>query len=58
LLGFSLLYYILLAELKAVKEYLLDNFNKDFIILSQALYTLSVLFVKKSNRGLQFCIDY
>jgi hypothetical protein len=58
LLGFSLLYYMLLAELKTVKEYLFDNFNKGFIVLSQALYTSPVLFVKKPNRGLQFCIDY
>jgi hypothetical protein len=58
LLRFSLLYYMSLAELKTVKEYLFDNLNKGFIVLSQALYTSSVLFVKKSNRGLQFCIDY
>jgi hypothetical protein len=58
LLRFSLLYYMLLAELKAVKEYLFDNFNKGFIVLSQALYTSSVLFVKKPNRGLQFYINY
>jgi hypothetical protein len=49
---------MLLAELKTVKKYLFDNFNKGFIVLSQALYTLSVLFVKKPNRGLQFCINY
>jgi hypothetical protein len=58
LLRFSLLYYMLLAELKAVKEYLFKNLNKGFIVLSQALYTLPVLFVKKPNRGLQFCINY
>jgi hypothetical protein len=58
LLRFSLLYYISLAELKTVKEYLFNNFNKGFIVLSQALYTLSVLFVKKPNRGLQFYINY
>jgi hypothetical protein len=49
---------MLLAELKAVKEYLFDNLNKGFIVLSQALYTSPVLFVKKPNRGLQFYIDY
>jgi hypothetical protein len=51
-LRFSLLYHMLLAELQTVKQYLLDNFNKGFIVLSQALYTSLVLFVKKSNRGL------
>jgi hypothetical protein len=57
-LRFSLLYHMLLAELQTVKQYLLDNLNKGFIVLSQALYTSLVLFVKKPNRGLQFCINY
>ena len=49
---------MLLAELQTVKQYLLDNLNKEFIVLSQTLYTSSVLFVKKPSRGLQFCINY
>ena len=47
-----------LAELQAVKQYLLDNLNKGFITPSQAPYASPVLFVKKPNGGLQFCIDY
>jgi hypothetical protein len=49
---------MLLAELQTVKQYLLNNFNKRFITPSQALYILSVLFVKKPNSSLQFCINY
>ena len=47
-----------LAKLQAVKQYLLDNLNKGFITPSQALYASLVLFVKKPNSSLQFCIDY
>ena len=57
-LGFSPLYHMSLAELQAVKQYLLDNLNKGFIVPSQAPYASPVLFVKKPNGGLRFCIDY
>jgi hypothetical protein len=57
-LGYSLLYKITTAELKTVKEYLINNLNKGFIKASQALYTAPVLFVKKLDRSLQFCIDF
>jgi hypothetical protein len=46
------------AKLKTVKKYLINNLNKGFIKASQALYTASVLFVKKLDRSLQFCIDF
>ena len=46
------------AELQAVKEYLLDNLSKGFIAPSQAPYASPVLFVKKPNGSLRFCIDY
>jgi hypothetical protein len=46
------------AELKTVKEYLINNLDKGFIKASQALYTAPVLFVKKPNRSLRFCIDF
>jgi hypothetical protein len=57
-LELSLLYCISIAELQTVKQYLLDNLSKGFIIPSQALYILPVLFVKKPNSSLQFCINY
>jgi hypothetical protein len=46
------------AELKTVKEYLINNLNKGFIKASQVLYTAPVLFVKKPDRSLWFCIDF
>jgi hypothetical protein len=46
------------AELKTVKKYLINNLDKGFIKASQALYITPVLFVKKPDRSLQFCIDF
>jgi hypothetical protein len=57
-LKYSLLYKILLKEFKAMKKYLLNNLNKGFIKASQALFIALVLFIKKINGGLCFCIDY
>jgi hypothetical protein len=57
-LKYSLFYKITTAELKTVKEYLINNLDKGFIKASQALYTAPVLFVKKLNRSLRFYIDF
>ena len=57
-LGYSPLYHQSPEELRAVKEYLLDNLDKGFIEASQAPYASPVLFVKKPSGGLRFCIDY
>jgi len=46
------------TELQAVKEYLLDNLSKGFIAPSQAPFASPVLFVKKPNGSLRFCINY
>ena len=45
-------------ELTAVKEYLLKNLHKGFIVPSSAPFASSVLFVSKPNEGLRFCVDY
>ena len=47
-----------IEELAVVKEYLLENLHKGFIVLSNAPFASLVLFVSKPNRGLRFCIDY
>ena len=57
-LGYSPLYHQSPAELQAVKQYLVDNLNKGFIEASQAPFASPVLFVKKPNRSLRFCINY
>jgi hypothetical protein len=45
-------------ELLAVKEYLLENLYKGFIMLSSSLFAFPVLFVAKPNSSLRFCVDY
>jgi hypothetical protein len=45
-------------ELLAVKEYLLDNLHKGFIMPSSSLFASPVLFVAKLNNSLRFCVDY
>jgi hypothetical protein len=46
------------AEFETVKKYLIDNLDKGFIKASQALYAAPMLFVKKPDRSLRFCINF
>jgi hypothetical protein len=57
-LGFHPLYKQTAAELLATKQYLIENLGKGFIDHSQAPFASSILFVKKANGSLRFCIDY
>jgi hypothetical protein len=57
-LGYSPLYKIITAELEATKKYLLENLDKGFIAPSQSPFAAPVLFVRKSNGSLRFCINY
>lgn len=57
-LGYGRLYNQSTEELKAVKKYLIENLDKGWIVPSQAPYSSPVLFVKKPNGGLRFCVDY
>ena len=54
----SSLYSMSLKQLKLVKTYLEDHLRKGFIVFSDAPYVSSVLFVKKSEGGWHFCVDY
>ena len=45
-------------ELKALREYLDKELTKGFIRVSRSPASAPVLFVKKSNGDLRFCIDY
>ncbi len=47
-----------IEELAAVKEYLLENLYKGFIVPSSAPFASPILFVFKPNGGLRFYIDY
>jgi hypothetical protein len=57
-LSYSLLYRITTKELLVVKEYLLENLYKGFIMLSSSPFASPVLFVVKPNSSLRFCVDY
>jgi hypothetical protein len=57
-LGHGPLYSQSTEELVILKKYLLENLDKGFIEPSQAPYSSPVLFVKKPNGGLRFCIDF
>jgi hypothetical protein len=57
-LGHGPLYSQSIEELEVLKKYLLENLDKGFIEPSQAPFSSPVLFVKKPNGGLQFCIDF
>ena len=54
----SPLYRMTTEELLAVKQYLLENLHKGFITASSSPFASPVLFVKKPDGGLRFCIDY
>ena len=49
---YNLFYKMSITELEAVQQYLAENLEKGFIILSSAPFASSVLFVKKPNRDL------
>jgi len=57
-LSYGPLYSQTTAELRALKDYLIENLDKGFIESSQAPWSSLVLFVKKPNSGLRFCIDF
>jgi hypothetical protein len=45
-------------ELLAVKEYLLKNLYKRFIVPSSSFFASLILFVAKPNSSLRFCVNY
>jgi hypothetical protein len=57
-LGHGPLYSQSTEELAALKKYLTENLDKGFIESSQAPYSSPVLFVRKPNGSLRFCIDF
>ena len=57
-LGFCHLNKHSLEELLSMREYLASNLAKGFVISSKAPFALLVLFAYKSDRSLQFCVDY
>jgi len=56
--GYRPLYSQSEEQLATLYKFLLENLDKGFIEVSQALYSSPVLFVKKPNGGLYFYIDF
>jgi len=54
----SWLYFMLNHKLQKIKKYLEENLKKKFITLSKALFASSILFVKKKDDSLHFCMNY
>ena len=55
---YSPLYKMSTPELEEVRRYILENMDKGFITLSDSPFASSILFVKKKDRSLRFCVDY
>ncbi len=54
----SQLYFMLSYKLQKIKKYLEENLKKRFITLSKTLFTSLILFIKKKDDSLCFCINY
>ncbi len=54
----SKLYQMFNHKLQKIKKYLIEHLNKEFIFFSFASYALLILFIKKKDDSLRFCIDY
>ncbi len=54
----SKLYQMFNHKLQKIKKYLIDHLNKEFIFFSFASYVSLILFIKKKDKSLRFCVDY
>ncbi len=54
----SRLYQMFNHKLQKIKKYLINHLNKEFIFFSFASYILLILFIKKKDESLRFCVDY
>jgi len=54
----SRLYHMFNHKLQKMKNYLIKHLNKDFISSSSASYASLILFVKKKDDSLRFCVNY
>ncbi len=54
----SRLYQMFDHKLQKIKKYLINHLNKEFIFFSFASYVSLILFIKKKDNSLHFCINY
>jgi hypothetical protein len=57
-LGFCHLNKHLVEELKTMRDYLTANLGKGFVVSSKAPFASPVLFARKADGSLRFCVDY
>jgi hypothetical protein len=55
---YTSLYKMSEEKLKIIKKYLEDNLKKRFIIASRFSFVSSIMFMKKANELLKFCVEY
>ncbi len=55
---YILLYKMFEEKLKIIKKYLENNVKKRFIVINRSSFVSSVMFMKKTNESLRFCVDY
>jgi uncharacterized protein YnzC (UPF0291/DUF896 family) len=55
---YTSLYKMFEKELKIVKKYLENNLKKEFIIANRSSCVSSIMFMRKTNESLRFCVDY
>ncbi len=58
ILDYISLYKMFEKELKIVKKYLENNLEKKFIVANRSSFASSVMFMKKTDESLRFCVDY
>ena len=52
------IYSISEHKFEQIKKHLNEHLKKEFIVLNYVLFVSLVLFTKKSNKELRFCVDY
>jgi len=57
-LSFALLYKFTLEKLLEIRKYMLKDFAKKFIEFSLIAFTAPILFTRKANKKLYFCVNY
>jgi hypothetical protein len=55
---YTSLYKMFEEKLKIVKKYLENNLKKKFIAANRSSFVSFVMFMKKTNESLKFCVDY
>ncbi len=55
---YTSLYNMFEKKLKIVKKYLKNNLKKDFITINKSSFASSIMFMKKIDESLRFCVNY